>query len=233
MKSTRRYKPLYKDDKTVLLSFTNLAIFISSLPLGGFIFCVIWSLLFNFTESTSTHCHVTNYLPSISAAVGSYSPQKYIWRICIAIHSAPRYLVAYMYYSIVHDSLFIFILNLVEVSSLIGLTFISSTENHTLHALNFALFIITGSVGMTSSSNFSYKSRKIKNIMKYINLISIGLAIFFYYKHNWFCEPGIYTLFALSEYVVVLTNIAFHFQAYHDFRDYDIILINRLSLAQS
>lgn len=130
MKSTRRYKPLYKDDKTVLLSFTNLAIFISSLPLGGFIFCVIWSLLFNFTESTSTHCHVTNYLPSISAAVGSYSPQKYIWRICIAIHSAPRYLVAYMYYSIVHYSLFIFMLNLVEVSSLIGLTFISSTENH-------------------------------------------------------------------------------------------------------
>ena len=86
---------------------------------------------------------------------------------------------------------------------------------------------------MTLVTDFSFKSSKVKSLMKNINLISIGLAIFFYYKHNWFCEPGVYTLFALSEYVVVLTNIAFHFTAYYDFNDYDIILVNRLSLAQS
>lgn len=130
MKATRRYKPLRKHDNNLLCSFTNLAILTSAFPLGGFLFCVFWSLIFNFHESTSTHCQVSNYLPSISAAVGSYSPQKYVWRFCIAIHSAPRYLIAYMYYNLVHGSLIIYLVNLVEVSSLIGLTFISSTENN-------------------------------------------------------------------------------------------------------
>lgn len=42
-------------------------------------------------------------------------------------------------------------------------------------------------------------------------------ALFFYVRHNNYCETGVYSLFAASEYVFVLTNILFHFQAYYDF----------------
>ncbi|XP_053203435.1 post-GPI attachment to proteins factor 2-like [Panonychus citri] len=231
MKSTKNLKPLvyYKDNKCFLFSFTHLAVITTALPLGSFIFCVLWSLYFNFKESTSTHCRVSNYLPSISASVGSYSPQKYVWRICIAIHSGPRYLVTYMYYLLVHGSFQTLLLNLIEITSLIGLTYIGSTENHVYHAFCFTIFIISGSLGMTLVTNSTYKSRRIKSFLKYTNLISIGLAIVLYYRHNWFCEPGVYTLFALAEYVVVLTNIAFHFQAYYDFQHHDLLLVNRLT----
>ena len=40
-----------------------------------------------------------NIFPSISAAMSCCTPQKYIWQLLIAVDSAPRFLVAFMYYN--------------------------------------------------------------------------------------------------------------------------------------
>ena len=118
-----------KSDLQRIVPFQKLALVTLALPLGGFAFCVLWSMLYNFDDSTSTHCNVPNYLPSVSASIGAYSPQKYIWRLTIALHSAPRYLVSMTYYKLFHSSTCLLTLNCVEVSSLLGLSIISSTEN--------------------------------------------------------------------------------------------------------
>lgn len=112
------------------LSFGFLALATVSLPLTAFVICVIWSVMFNFDASTSTHCGVKNYLPSISAAIGAFSPQKYIWRLAVALHSTPRYAIALMYYKLKHNSKLLLVLNCLEISCLVGLTFVSSTENY-------------------------------------------------------------------------------------------------------
>lgn len=57
---------------------------------------------------------------------------------------------------------------------------------------------------------------KLKIKIFLINTFSWILALFFYFRHNHYCETGVYTLFALSEYVFVLTNMLFHFQTYYD-----------------
>ena len=49
----------------------------------------------DFEKSTYTHCEVSNFAPSISAAIGSFVPQKYIWQASIALHSAPRAAIQY------------------------------------------------------------------------------------------------------------------------------------------
>merc|ERR1712066_520883 len=69
----------------------HLALLTALLPLGGFLLCLSLSFGINFENSTYTHCEVYNFAPSISAAIGSFVPQKYIWQSAIALHTAPRY----------------------------------------------------------------------------------------------------------------------------------------------
>lgn len=126
----------------IVFPFRLIALITISLPLFAFIFCIIWSLMFDFTLSTSTHCGVTNYLPSISAAIGNFTPQKYVWRTAIGLHSAPRYIIAVMYYWFKHRSSLLLIVHLIEISSLVGLTFISSNENFRMYKIEYQLIII-------------------------------------------------------------------------------------------
>lgn len=57
-----RRSPLFQ------ISFPKFSTITVALPLFSFIFCVAYSLIFFFQASTSTHCHVWNYLPSISVS---------------------------------------------------------------------------------------------------------------------------------------------------------------------
>ena len=85
---------------------------------------------------------VPNYLPSISAAIGDHAPQKYIWRIAIALHALPRMRLALIYYQyykknpIVVRSFWLTwwnrinsSLHIVENFALLVITYVSSTEN--------------------------------------------------------------------------------------------------------
>ena len=46
----------------------------------------------------------------------------------------------------------------------------------------------------------------------------------FYYCHNEYCEPYIYSIFCMCEYTIVLLNMVYHAMAYLDFHDLTLLV---------
>ncbi|XP_075909572.1 acyltransferase PGAP2 isoform X2 [Petromyzon marinus] len=235
-----------------------------SLPLVAFVFCVAWSLLYHFDASTATHCGVWNLLPSISAAIGGLTPQRYVWRTLLGLHAPPRLLLALAYLRryrshppgtaapllLLHRGgaggggtgggggaalrlpRLAFFANVAELGGLLGLTNVSSNENHALHKLAFVTFILGAACYMLltcrlwsyAASDEERRSYLWKRRLAATNLLFCLLAVYFYMRHNRYCEPGVYTLFALCEYAVVLSNIAFHWTAAWDFSSIQLLV---------
>ena len=64
------------------------------------------------------------------------------------------------------------------------------------------------------------------------NFTCIIASLYFYWRHNCYCEPGIYSIFSIFEYSVVLSNMAYHFTSYYDFYHVTIQIGPRLPSVQ-
>ncbi|XP_043244959.1 post-GPI attachment to proteins factor 2-like isoform X1 [Amphibalanus amphitrite] len=221
------------------LRFRHVLLVAVALPLFGFLFCVGWSLLFHFESATSTHCKVANYLPSLSAAIGNFTVQRRVWKTVIALHALPRFLIGYLYYGYwrrtlapLHSARLLMLTAQVfyvsENFGLLGLSFVTSAENFPVHKSGFILFLTSAGFYMlltiwlsglprarVTTRRERVSSRR-KRLLFGVYCTCLTLSMYFYARHNESCEAGIYTLFALSEYLVVLSNIAFHGTAYWD-----------------
>lgn len=107
------------------ISFKTLAVTTATTQISSLVFCLAWSVKFNFYESTATHCQVANYLPSLSATL-DFTPQRDVWRTCIGLSGVPRYLIAYLYYKIIFESKPLLWLHWIEITALIGLSIVDS-----------------------------------------------------------------------------------------------------------
>lgn len=241
------YLPLYHQKKGFILRLpvSKAAWITCLLPFTSFLFCIIWSLMYNFEDSTFTHCKVENFLPSISAAIGNYRTQRFVWGTAIAIHAIPRFMFAAIYRQYYRDVLndkaqklatTACILNVIENVALIGLTFITSAYNYAIHEKCFMAFMITSELYMAltcylltkqrkrPADNVEARSLRYKYQLIAINMTSFAAAGYFFIRHNRHCEAYVYSAFAFFEYIVVLTNMAFHITASLDFHSRELVI---------
>ncbi|KAJ8392046.1 hypothetical protein AAFF_G00078520 [Aldrovandia affinis] len=221
------------------LRFTTFIVGVVCLPLVSLTSCVFISCFFHFEDATKTHCKVPNYLPSISASI-SLTPERYIWRFCIGLHCAPRFMVAVAYFSFYRgrfakhclETLLSYLSLVCAFSENIGLlllTYVSSNETYSIHKKGFIVFIscslfhmmitcwLWKAIKMYSLSHEELKSYRWKKRLFISSIILYAAAAGCFWWHNKYCEQGIYTLFALCEYLVVFCNMAFHLTAFWDF----------------
>ncbi|KAM9333687.1 post-GPI attachment to proteins factor 2-like isoform 2-T4 [Pholidichthys leucotaenia] len=200
------------DRPLIHLPFRSFIVAMVLLPLTGFIGCVFISVFYHYEDSTYTHCKVKNYLPSISSAIGR-TPESYIWRCCIGLHSAPRYLVTFAYLNF-YRSRFInrtpelllsaaaFLCSLAENTGLLLLTYVSSTDNYGVHEKAFKTFIVSSLIHMIVTCRLWYvikknyvsseevKSWRWKLRLFLFNVACCGVSYYLFWRHNHFCEPG-------------------------------------------
>lgn len=165
---------MQKDAKPLMiLSYARCVQFSVACAFFGLVWCISTSLGFEFRQSTSTHCPVHNYLPSISAAVGG--SQVYMWRFCVAVMTTQRIFDAFAYFQYFqqrrkeacvtssHLPLLCFCLtfeqllllhlfsHLGEQAGLVLLTSVSSRDHFILHAFGFVAFIVCSLIHMQSA----------------------------------------------------------------------------------
>ncbi|XP_016404612.1 post-GPI attachment to proteins factor 2-like isoform X2 [Sinocyclocheilus rhinocerous] len=205
------YGSVDRDKPLIRVPFTRLAVITVCLPLLGLVACIVLALLYHYNDATYTHCEVPNYLPSISAAI-SLTPERYIWRFSIGLHSAPRFLVAAAYLSFYRGrfsrrlteqllSALTFLLALSENVGLLLLTYVSSNETYSVHKSGFILFIDSLFHMMCTCklwsliAKYSLSAEEMKSYRRKLRLFLFNgffglLAAYFYKRHNAYCEAG-------------------------------------------
>ncbi|XP_043261027.1 post-GPI attachment to proteins factor 2-like [Colletes gigas] len=233
------------------ISFKKLCLATVSLPLVTLLVCFVTAYIFQQDDIHETHCRVYNVLPSISAITG-ISPQRYLWRICIALHIGPRLIIANVYRSYYHNILkavedvplrimgcrllnLCYWLNIAEVAALCGVTYISNRENYSVHEKIFIAFMISSLTYMLTAVRLgrlvtpNAQSLQYKQALFVTSLIStIGLIIFFL-KHRLLCHDLAFSWFSLCEYVIASANMGFHVTVVLDFPKEHLVVGNGIS----
>lgn len=131
--------------------------------------------------------------------------------------------------------------------------FLQHSSLAVIHKMSFVMFLIMSLTHMVlaylvmkhyrsiSRDSIDAKSLKWKFRMMISNVTSILSACYFFYRHNEYCEPfgnyylidsnkfsshlfAVYSMFALAEYLVVVTNMGFHLTATLDFAGRSILI---------
>lgn len=192
-----------------------------------------------------------NYVPSISATTGDHAPQRYFWRIGVCLNVVERLWAELLVHLATkqrgaragHGSWYArlntlkTVLFYVEQAGLILLTYVSSRDHFPTHAVGFstygicqslyiylslALFSWTRLSGESSVAEHKYHGRKVA--LAVVNQVCLFLGIYLYLRHEAYCEPGVYSLFGLTEYILVFSNIAFHYFAESHLEDYTLTI---------
>ena len=191
-------------------------------------------------------------MPSISASISNFYPQIALWRLLIGIDSFPRYLIAYIYYKNYYASKCdkmrhkyhfkwlinaAFLFHIVELTSLLSLSYVSSLEIFSVHMFSFLVFLVSSSlymaltllsyhwpllenrepVDLVQNTN-EVKSKNMKLAIFVCYAVCMFAALYFYIRHNSYCESFVYSVFSFCEYLTVLANIGYHSMIFYDLK---------------
>ena len=242
-------------------------------PIGALFLCLVASYLHNWQHVTRTHCNNWQFWPSISSVIGNATPQRYIWRIGVALSLVERVHDGLMYFKIhqrwidspkfslgKHEYRWlhflrwaVFVAHYVEQLSLLMLTYISSSEWYAAHEMSFIFFAVFSNTHMIAitildwelnrrrrllprkgpaASEKAYRTRmqrfvnifRVKLLIIVLLLSSFLLAAYLFVRHNTYCEDGVYSVFAMLEWLTVVLNISFHVVIRFEFPHWNVIM---------
>ncbi|XP_037087338.1 post-GPI attachment to proteins factor 2-like [Pollicipes pollicipes] len=233
------------DQVSFRLNLRTLSNLVMSIPLLGMIACFVTANIFH-EDINRTRCPVYNFIPSVSAITG-VSPQRYLWRLCMAVHIIPRCLFAVVCYNhwmrqlasvpaarrLLYRRLVraAFWVHTAELASLAGVTYVSNKENYPVHEKLFSFFLLSCSTymllalaverlaypHMTAAQRTSARC-KVAIVLVYASLL-LGL-LYYFWKHRFFCEELALSWFSFCEYCICTCIMVFNVLVIRDIPDF-------------
>lgn len=237
-------------DVVLRIPFTRFGLITVGLPAFSMLYCFLSAYLLDREGINDTDCNVTNTIPSASAVTG-IKPQAYVWRICIGLHSAPRFFVGIMYYNYYKQFSYnieqkyrwiyyklihlVFWLYTIECSCLLAVSCISNKENYPLHEKLFIVFMVASIAHMVFGTvAFKWSRHKGMNeterksyfwkkvTLAWISLSTVAL-LYFFFQHRFHCKPGAFSWFSVFEYMIAYANMGYHITGLYEFKDKSLL----------
>ena len=131
-------------------------------PVAGLLLCLLLSVMRNYRSVTHTSCGAVNFMPSISATIGDFAPQRYVWRTAVAMYIWQRLLSGPVMHRLFDLAVVCpsgrgsgAVLNHARAAAhtaeqlfLVLLSYVSSSDDLVLHELGFTGFCAFGSLNM-------------------------------------------------------------------------------------
>lgn len=128
----------------------------TTIATGGLFLCFLIASTVHHANTTSTHCGVFNFWPSVSSAIGNNNPERFLWRLAVALHNVMVMFDSFLFLprfpqaprSAVVLARFWALCKGLSCAGLYLLTFLSSTENFLLHEIGFLIWVVFGASAM-------------------------------------------------------------------------------------
>ncbi|KAI8339921.1 fgf receptor activating protein [Chlamydoabsidia padenii] len=180
------------------------------------------------------------YIPSVSATTGDRYPARAYFQILIAMTSGPRLLLVYLWYIYTTKTIrtssegfgkSLLVVGLIRTISCGGWTYITSTDDHDLHDIAMAFYLICTlpwQLGVLSTS-----SRQLPHLLKWRRILvaaffgTTPFMVYFFIQHKIHHVPGAYSIYAFFEWSLILYDVGFDAVSLMDFECLDVVIVDR------
>lgn len=180
------------------------------------------------------------WIPSVSATIGDWYPERNIFQILIALNSGPRLAIVLLQYYLYRSSSsglpgFVMLCGILRTLSCGGWVYITSTDDHDAHDILMISYIVLnipwmwGTMARRARDPLARRIRKTTVALFWGSLIPMG---YFFYQHKAKRIPGAYSKYSIFEWLVVLFDILFDSAIECDLRAADLQLAVGQSLSR-
>ncbi|KAG0296413.1 hypothetical protein BGZ98_000973 [Dissophora globulifera] len=181
------------------------------------------------------------WFPSVSSTTGDWYPERNICQIFIALTSGPRLLLCYLWYLLIIRNVptseqgstafakFLFANDVIRTIACGGWVYVTSSDDHAIHDFAMMIYLfctVPHVVGTIKSAPQNLKAQGYRRMFGYAFFGALVPMIYFFIQHNVNHIPGAYTYYAIFEWSLIISDLAFDAVCVIDFQAFEFQVVD-------
>ncbi|KAF9111335.1 hypothetical protein BGX27_005068 [Mortierella sp. AM989] len=179
------------------------------------------------------------WFPSVSATTGDWFPERNICQILIALASGPRLLLCYLWYLLILRNVptngnpgfakLLFMNDVIRTVACGGWIYVTSSDDHAIHDFAMIVYLlctVPHVIGTIKSAPQNLRTQKYRRICGYTFFGALVPMVYFFIQHNVHRVPGAYTYYAIFEWSLIISDLAFDAVSMVDFETFEFRVVD-------